>query len=354
MAGSLGPRAVVVAVAVAAVAIVMIAAMALFLLPSQVHVSVTPSGPDGLPLAQPIAPVAAPEVPQPPTLEPLEPLEPEAPLVAPELRSVDDLPELKGVPVFALKPVSEKQAKRGRKHFYEGDKLREALDYPGAIAEYIEGLRDDPGNIATRYNLACTYVLAGEPGKGLALLHQFKEVGCNFCNERLVRARDDNDWRALFGHPVFEQLTTGVTVEVMGYEEAARGLLKAMTKTGDPSDVMTLFHPRRAVTVSIEHLGCDPEEEEEPCDEKFQLRGTDVIARWVRDAYDDHEHRDPQIVVGRLLECHEDDPEAEDFGCCEFDSHGGQRNALFIDSICIAVTSGTAPYWKSISARDEL
>ncbi len=342
-----GPRTPVVVLAVACVAIVMIAAVAFLFAGAEVTVE---EGPEpAISLSSPGVAVAIEEV----SPVPVPTLEAEEPLVAPELRSLDDLPELKGVPAFALKPVGEKQAKRGRKHFNEGDKLREALDYPGAIAEYIEGLRDDPGNIATRYNLACSYVLSGEPGKGLALLHQFKEAGCNFCKERLVRARDDNDWRALFGHPVFEQLTTGVTVEAMGFEAAARGLADALTDSGDPSEVMSLFHPRRAVTVYIEHLGCDPEGEDK-CEERFQLRGTGVIARWVRDTYEDHEHRDPQVVVGRLIECHEDDPESEDFGCCEFDSHGGQRNALFIDRVCFAVTSGAAPYWKSISARDEL
>lgn len=330
--------AVVIAVAVAAVAVVAVLALALR---SGHEEGSEPPAIAALEVAAQVEP--------PPPIDPALTLEPEGPPVAPEIQSIDDLPALHGVPALALRPVSDKAAKRGRDHFYDGDERREAGDLPGAIAAYVEGLKDDPGNIATRYNLACAYVLAEEPAKAMALLREFKDNGCNFCLDRLIRARDDNDWRALFGHPVFEELTSDITVEVVGFEQAARELIKAVTETGDPSAVERLFHPRRAVTLAIEHQGCEPGGELK-CSEREKLRGTAVLSRWVRETYEDHQERDPQVVVGRLIECRED---GEDAGCCEFDSVGGQQNAYFVDEVCFAVTSGTAPYLKSIAVRDE-
>ncbi|MCA9690259.1 MAG: hypothetical protein KC636_11665 [Myxococcales bacterium] len=278
-------------------------------------------------------------------LPPVEPLEPVAPALEIPVASVDELPRLDDVPPLALKPVDDKRAKRARKRFDEGGELLAAGELEAAINTYVAGLKEDPGNVDMRYNLACAYVLSGAPVRGLALLREFKEVGCAFCVGRLIRAREDNDWRAIWGHPVFEALTADAAVEVTEFTESAQALVAALVETGDPSSVERLFHPRRAATVSIEHDGCTPDSGHR-CVERERLGGTSAIAAWLVARHEAHRDGSAPLSVGRLLACDEEH-------CCEFDGPTIERpGTLYLDELCFEVDSGSVPYLERVALHD--
>lgn len=143
----------------------------------------------------------APATAQMPTAPASEEAKPAAPNPAPT-KSVP------GVPGLDLTVVSYDQNRKAMKHNNAALKLHMKKKWDDAIAEYTEGLRDDPSHILMRYNLACAYAMKGAREHALTLLKQFYGTpDCVDCELRLHRASEDSDWKAYWDDPEFKALT---------------------------------------------------------------------------------------------------------------------------------------------------
>ena len=151
---------------------------------------------------------AAPSADPPPAKTPTEPTHPEQ-----DEALIAALPAIDFATPLSLGAGSD--VKEARKRNRAGLAHHDAKRYPEAIVEYTAALAAQPGHLLARYNLACAYALAGEPDKGLALLHEMDtKDGCEECAGVVVHARGDDDWSAQWASPVFQA--------VMRYTEGQR------------------------------------------------------------------------------------------------------------------------------------
>src|SRR5207253_3445607 len=83
------------------------------------------------------------------------------------------------LPAFTLDlPANRADIEAAEKLNNEGYAFHVKKDWANAFAKYGDALKQDPGNLLARYNLASAYHSSGDDVKALALLAQFKQPSC--------------------------------------------------------------------------------------------------------------------------------------------------------------------------------
>lgn len=152
------------------------------------------------------------------------------------------LPEVPGVVPLTVELAAAARNPKAKASNVAGVKALRSEDYKTAIEHFKESLVLDPGSLLPRYNLACALVRSGESGQGLSLLRQFRDVQCEGCRDRLVRARLDKDWEGLWSDRVFKSivapLVQGNEVGVAYYDWRLPETLKRASFTLRPRLVL--------------------------------------------------------------------------------------------------------------------
>ncbi|HUS65414.1 MAG TPA: tetratricopeptide repeat protein [Kofleriaceae bacterium] len=119
-----------------------------------------------------------------------------------------------GLPPVAMTPAAKEAAAKAAALNKEALVLHRAGKLDEAAARYREAVTSDPSHLIARYNLASALASKGDTPQALAILAQFAAAGpaCAKCTERLARARNDGEWKALWENPQFVMLTTGGAV----------------------------------------------------------------------------------------------------------------------------------------------
>lgn len=242
---------------------------------------------------------------------------PAAAPAAPESAPTNSVP---GIPDLDLTVVSYDQNRKAMKHNNAALKLHMKKKWDGAIAEYTEGLRDDPGHILMRYNLSCAYAMKGAREHAFNLLKQFKTTpDCVDCELRLHRATEDSDWKAYWDDPEFKQLTQEAAKkwrdksDWIDYEKQALklvgelgkgywGMLKKTTKAGRSFSVR-----RKTADKSSKH--------------HMIVENDSELARWKLQLRKDTEHLDGSlstpVICPRFVD--EEPPKIKcKASCCTF------------------------------------
>jgi hypothetical protein len=115
-----------------------------------------------------------------------------------------------GLAPIATQSPSKEAAAQATKLNTEALTLHRAGKLDEAAARYREALAADGSHLVARYNLASALATKGDAPQALAILAQFASAGpaCAKCAERLARARNDGEWKALWDNPQFIMLTT--------------------------------------------------------------------------------------------------------------------------------------------------
>lgn len=119
-----------------------------------------------------------------------------------------------GLPPVAMTPAAKEAAAKAAALNKDALVLHRAGKLDEAVAKYREAVTSDPSHHIARYNLASALATKGDAPQALAILAQFAAAGpaCAKCTERLARARNDGEWKALWENPQFVMLTTGGAV----------------------------------------------------------------------------------------------------------------------------------------------
>ncbi len=116
----------------------------------------------------------------------------------------DQLPSVVFASALTIGEVKQSVFKGSEALNVEGLALKKQGNYGEAKKKFAEALAIYPGHLLARYNLASSYVLAGEGKKGLSLLHQiFTAKNCQACTELVVRVTSDSDWKELYSSSLF-------------------------------------------------------------------------------------------------------------------------------------------------------
>lgn len=226
-----------------------------------------------------------------------------------------------------FKPVKPRAAKLARSLNAEALKLHRAKDFPGAIAKFTKALDADPGHIKARYNLACSYALAGQHDEALVLLAEFaKRPESPLCTGRLLRAKEDKDWESLWQSPAFIALTADVKALDKSLEVPATML--AQNAGSGNAKLKSFVHPRKRIKVVTTAAECD-----EDCESTSEITGYDAfVERFDADFSPDTEGK---------VSCNST--------CCDYDYSEYLEECpdcvlgtVFLTHVCFSVDSGGA------------
>ncbi|MEM6990384.1 MAG: tetratricopeptide repeat protein [Myxococcota bacterium] len=105
---------------------------------------------------------------------------------------------------MAFGPVSAADRRKGARQNSAGLALHRAGNYAEAAQAFEEALAFNPRNAMARYNYACALNRLGRPELAMAELVALAGApDCTKCQQRLVRAREDEDLRSLHADPAF-------------------------------------------------------------------------------------------------------------------------------------------------------
>lgn len=267
----------------------------------------------------------------------------EPPETKPE--QLEPLPELVDVPPLDLKPVDDKAAAKARALAKRARELNRAGDHAAAADEYIAALKADPGHIMARYNLSCAYNMAGDTGRGLAVLKQFKDDGCPLCLGRLVRARADAEWKSSHEDPRFVQLTSDVVVRTPDLQAVA-STFRNEARARKLDEFSTYVHPRAPVKIEEQYYECM--QQGENCSvahtDRAAVRGTAELNRWLRQRAKYARANEVRLVVQKRIGCSDK--------CCSFGKDrepGDIPDNLEITHVCFEKDSGGVTTLSSVT-----
>ncbi|MBL4635398.1 MAG: hypothetical protein JKY56_16175 [Kofleriaceae bacterium] len=174
------------------------------------------------------------------------------------------------VPAFSTNHVSRAKAKQAKKLNARGVKLHRAKTFDLSIPKFIEALTIDPSHLLARYNLSCSYALAGQSKKALAVLADFKRADCPECIGRLVKATTDTDWKSLWGDPSFGALTKGA-VELAPLVEGGTEPGPVANSNGSHNATEVDSPPGNDFRIAPSALGTDDSDARKLCkDEEYE------------------------------------------------------------------------------------
>jgi hypothetical protein len=138
---------------------------------------------------------------------------------------------VEGVPDLDMTMVPPKNYRKSVSNNNKGMKYYKKKDYSKANHYFILSLEEYPGNMLSRFNLACTFALNGNQDKALGILKQLKEAeDCLPCKERLLRSKKDKDFTSMWDTPEYKEVLDGVTVDLPDYKALAKKFIKNMGK----------------------------------------------------------------------------------------------------------------------------
>lgn len=114
-----------------------------------------------------------------------------------------------------IQEVSEKQQRSSNAAYKTATKSRSKKRLGQAIKEYEEALQDNPFNVAAKYDLACAQAVTGDDRAALKSLEELYTWDDPVAEQRLVKARTDEDFTTIRDNPNFKLLTGYVRVIIV-------------------------------------------------------------------------------------------------------------------------------------------
>lgn len=253
---------------------------------------------------------------------------------------------------LSLEPVAADARKRARDTHRAAHAAHKAGNHDQAIAGYIEVLSHDPGHLFARYNLASALASAGQPKNALQVLSGFDIADCRFCRGRLIRARSDEEWRALWGDPRFVASTAEVALEPTPVRTIVAGFMAALD-SGDMGTVARFVHPNQPLQITETTILLD----EDNYVLRKKLLGVSALQSWIRTSgfvepiiNEESPIDQGAWVVGKITSCDESCCSVES-DCVERCGAGHDGYITWLDRVCIARDSGTAQYLSTVEFR---
>ena len=185
-------------------------------------------------------------------------------------------PLLTDVPALELTPLGGEVKRKSKRLNAAALKLHKQQEFAAAAAGFIESLAANPGNLTSRFNLACAYARAGDEDRALAVLAQLKEAGCILCLKRLLAATRDQDLASLHDDPRFTALVAGVEVVEPDYRAAAIEVARALANRSSKPLLDAIEAGR---SVEFEYIWEDMSDEGDQEEPFFEMISTEKDAR---------------------------------------------------------------------------
>jgi hypothetical protein len=213
------------------------------------------------------------------------------------------------------------EVKHARQYNTEGLVLKRAGKYAEAIAKFKAALVADSTSLFARYNLACTYNLAGDRGRAFALLAQFADPQCPKCSAILAHAATDPDWKDRFADADFKRLTDEPARVAQQTLAAAKQL--APIWLGCKADEVSKFVDTTGKPIDVTSVPCCCDKP--GCDHTEHVPAVKLRQYFTR--CDDRAH-----YLSDRIAC--------DGSCCTYDGdiHDGDANTLL--HVCFADAKG--------------
>jgi tetratricopeptide (TPR) repeat protein len=106
-----------------------------------------------------------------------------------------------------IQDVGEKQKRASDAAYRNATKSRARKKIGQAIKEYQEALDSNPFNVAAKYDLACAQAVTGDDRSALKSLEELYTWDDPVAEQRLVKARTDEDFITIRDNPNFKLLT---------------------------------------------------------------------------------------------------------------------------------------------------
>ena len=239
-------------------------------------------------------------------------------------------------PEFSAATVSAKAAQRSRKLNQEALALHRDKKFSESAILFIQALESNPGNLLARYNLACTYNLAGKRELALQRLGELRQDNCRACYAQLLGAANDKDWASALDDKEFLRIVNGLAVDSPTMKELATTVRKAFDKND----------PTRATKFLYTMGNCNPDEGE-PCSTVEKAYGAAEFGANMKAL--------TSITSGDDSDVGFRNPDGIDSckaQCCEYKMHHVSHGTLWLSKVCFHDKAGVL-FLSSIEATDE-